>query len=420
MKLLSAIMSVLGAILVAGGSAAHAHEMPNSVVYLDFGSQALGMELVLPATELRYALPDETAQRLDHPTRADSAVLAAYILDHLAVTTSDKRSWRLEILTLSPSTQAGHTDVRVELLATPPPGAALDHLILRDSLVTHSVMSHTILVFARRGAGGEGTDAPRLIGALQNPVSDLSVDRPTNTSGGIAPAFRLGARHIAEGVDHLLFLITLMLTAPLAPREGRWCERRSIGGAVRHMALIASAFTLGHSLTLILSAGLNLQLPQAPVEIAIAVSIGVAALQAWRPLFGAREAWVACGFGLIHGLAFAAVVATRLDTPLERAWTILGFNLGVEAAQLVVVVFVAPLLVVLSRTSAYGGGRKIAATMSVTLACGWALQRVLGVETGLEAFVQTAAHLWPVVLVTGVLAIVLTLLRGAFSESARP
>ena len=124
--------------------------------------------------------------------------------------------------------------------------------------------------------------------------------------------FRLGMRHIAEGTDHLLFLLTLLLPAPLLAAGRRWGAAAGVRQSLLRMLGIVTAFTLGHSLTLMLAALGVLHVPGRPIEVLIAVSIFVSALHALRPILPGivpgKEARIAAFFGLIHGLAFAATL----------------------------------------------------------------------------------------------------------------
>ncbi len=105
---------------------------------------------------------------------------------------------------------------------------------------------------------------------------------------------------------------------------------------------MVTAFTIGHSITLIGGAFFGWALPSRPVEVLIAISILVSAIHACRPLFPGREAWVAGGFGLVHGLAFATLIGRFGLEPLQKAQSILGFNLGIELVQLGVVLAILP------------------------------------------------------------------------------
>src|SRR5580704_10928153 len=126
---------------------------------------------------------------------------------------------------------------------------------------------------------------------------------------GFASVFRLGMRHIAEGTDHLLFLLALLLPAPLMVVGSRWVGFAGVRRSLLRILKIVTAFTVGHSITLALAALGLVRVPSRPIEVLIAVSIFVSAAHALRPLFPGREAAIAAFFGLIHGLAFATTLA---------------------------------------------------------------------------------------------------------------
>jgi hypothetical protein len=171
---------------------------------------------------------------------------------------------------------------------------------------------------------------------------------------------RLGISHIADGTDHQLFLLTLLLPAPLLAVRRRWREVVPTGRAVRRISAITIAFTIGHSVTLALGT-LGLPVPQQPVEALIAVRILIAAAHALRPLFPGREPLIAGVFGLVHGMAFSTTLSALDLSGKQLALSLLGFNLGIEVMQLVVVLVVLPPLIVLARTRAYRPLRSCAA-----------------------------------------------------------
>ena len=141
--------------------------------------------------------------------------------------------------------------------------------------------------------------------------------------------FRLGLEHIITGYDHLLFLLTLLLA----------------GGSLWVVTKMVTAFTLAHSLTLGLAVLGYLSLPGALVEPIIALSITWAAAENYRNP-EPENRWILAGlFGLIHGLGFAGVLAELNLTGTSALNPLLGFNLGVEAGQMLGVVLVFPMLV---------------------------------------------------------------------------
>jgi hypothetical protein len=224
-------------------------------------------------------------------------------------------------------------------------------------------------------------------GAVQ--VGTISIDTRTMTvpalavhldSGsawsGFAAMVELGGNHILEGADHLLFLLILLLSSPLAAACGRW--RRPVGtrAAVGRIGRTTLAFTLGHSVALALSALTHLTLPAWPVESFIAASILIGAIHAIRPIFPGREAAVAGFFGLGHGMAFSFTLAEMHLSTGRLALSLLGFNLGIEAVQLVLVILALPTLLAVIRTRRGPAFRITAASITAVAATGWLADRL--------------------------------------------
>jgi hypothetical protein len=213
--------------------------------------------------------------------------------------------------------------------------------------------------------------------------------------GGFGGAFDLGARHIAEGTDHLLFLLALLLPAPLLAYRGRWTQCVTVQRSLLQILRIVTAFTIGHSLTLALAAFGVVQLPSRPVEVLIAFSILVSAIHAIRPLFPGREAVIAAFFGLIHGLAFASALGNLGFDSWYRLVSLLGFNLGIETMQLTVVALTLRSLLLLSRTRAYGLLRIGGACFAAIAALGWIVERSLDTGNVIDPIVENIAHRAP-------------------------
>jgi len=151
----------------------------------------------------------------------------------------------------------------------------------------------------------------------------------------------LGIEHITdiEGYDHMLFLLTLC--APFFYKE--W----------KQIFWLATAFTLGHSLTLALSAMEVVWVSADLIEKLIPVTIMLTAL---GNIFQKREpgsslrAWqyiITASFGLIHGLGFSTYFKMMYDETSSRILSLLAFNLGVEAGQLFIVALIFGLLFII-------------------------------------------------------------------------
>ncbi len=155
---------------------------------------------------------------------------------------------------------------------------------------------------------------------------------------------RAGVWHILSGIDHLLFLLSLLLPAVLFRREGRWEPVAQARPALINILKVVTAFTLAHSITLTLAALDVVRLPSRLTESVIAASIIVAALNNIFPLVTDSRARIAFAFGLLHGFGFASVL-TDMGLPHgARVISLLAFNLGIEIGQLAVVLTVMPIL----------------------------------------------------------------------------
>lgn len=180
----------------------------------------------------------------------------------------------------------------------------------------------------------------------------LSKEHPSATLDMIAPAGRAqqvraflgeGIWHIWHGYDHILFLLTLLLPAVVTYRNGRWEARASLREALLDVTKVVTAFTVAHSITLSLAVNGVISLPSRLVESAIALTVLLGALNNLFPVVRERRWAVAFAFGLIHGLGFASVLNDFGLQHWQLGLALIGFNLGVEAGQLAIVLVLVPL-----------------------------------------------------------------------------
>lgn len=187
-----------------------------------------------------------------------------------------------------------------------------------------------------------------------------------------------GVLHLLIGLDHILFLLVLVLPATL--RSGRsqdgTTETHPLRSRLLELAGIVTAFTVAHSVTLALAALEIVSLPIAWVETVIALSIVLAALNVVWPVLG-RKTWkLAFGFGLVHGFGFASVLGDLTAGVGDLALALAGFNIGVELGQLGLLVLGFPVLYVLSRYRLYQRGLVPALLIATaTLSLFWVVER---------------------------------------------
>lgn len=358
-RLLAAVL------LLLAGTVASAHVTPGSALELVAENGSVGITVTVAEAEWAYAYPE-----------AQPSV--GGVARHLALLTPEGRRWTIVGAQLDRKAEGGMRDLVFHARLRPPPGASARRFRLDWSGVIDRVSSHRVLVSARADfQGGVLEGQPRLIGTLQSATPSIDVDlgNPSPWRGFLA-TFRLGMRHIAEGADHLMFLLALLLAAPGIAVAGRWHGIRPMRDAVVQVLKIITAFTVGHSLTLIGGAAFGWHLPVRPVEIGIALSVLISAVHAARPLFAGREPWIAGAFGLVHGLAFATVIASFSLPPAERAFAILGFNLGIETVQIALAAIVLPMLLWLASGRYWRDIRTGGAVIAGGAALVWLVQRV--------------------------------------------
>jgi len=385
-----AIALCSGIALVVGATPASAHPMPRSVVQLDVLDDVVEAQLQLPVDDLGRATGLDLATVPEQAVVDDAQQLRDYLTEHVRPT-SDGQAWTVEVGDLSVSeaeqTSTGpYQELTAELTLIPPAGAGVRQFSLDYDVVVEQVVTHVVYVVLRQDwAGGRvEPEEGRQIGVIRIDTGTMTVpplEVDLDDAGawqGFSAMFTLGGHHIAEGTDHLLFLLTLLLPAPLLVSvRRRWGGPAGTRAAVLAITRITLAFTVGHSVTLALSALGRFELPVQPVEALIAVSILVSAAHAVRPIFPGREVLVAGLFGLVHGMAFSFTLAElSLSTP-QLVVSLLGFNLGIEVVQLLVVALTLPALVVLARAEGiYRVLRTGGAVLAALAATGWLLDRL--------------------------------------------
>jgi hypothetical protein len=185
---------------------------------------------------------------------------------------------------------------------------------------------------------------------------------------------REGVWHIWMGIDHILFLLCLVLPAVFQRRTARWQAADSLRDVVTEVFETVTAFTLAHSITLVISAVGLVTLPSRFVETAIALSVVAAALNNLLRTIDARWA-VAFALGLLHGFGFSSVLIDLGLPSKELIGALLGFNVGVELGQAAIVLVAVPVLFLIRRTLAYQA-LLWAGSASVVLVAGfWSYQR---------------------------------------------
>lgn len=348
-------------------SAAHAHKPSDSYLSLESQGQALRGQWDIALRDLEYAIgldADGDGAITWGELRTKKDDVTAYAFARLALRGCSIKPGEL--------LADEHTDGAYAVLQfSAECGEALPaKLELEYSLFADLDPTHRGLLRARLGAqtvtGVLGPDQPRLT---------LEPEGRSRLAQFLDYG-REGLWHIWIGFDHVLFLLSLLLPAVLATQR--------FAPAFWDVFKVVTAFTVAHSITLALAALSVVELPSRLVESAIAASVVLAALNNLWPVVRRGRWLVAFGFGLIHGFGFASVLA-ELGLPRESLLlALVGFNLGVEAGQLVIVALFLPLAYAVRHTWFYrrlivAGGSAVIALIAAL----WLAQRALNLDLGL-------------------------------------
>jgi hypothetical protein len=251
-------------------------------------------------------------------------------------------------------------------------GAKLEHLSIDYTVLDAEDPSHRgLLTLTANGAAQTAV----LGGAVQLRRFDLS--HPSSWSA-FTEYLRAGVWHIWSGIDHLLFLLSLLLPAVLLRKGQRWEAVPMAAPAFFNILKVVTAFTLAHSITLSLAAFDVIRLPSRLTESVIAASIIIAALNNVFPRVTEGRWRIAFAFGLLHGFGFASVLAEMGLPKGARLISLVAFNLGVEAGQLAVVLAIMPLAYLLRSTAFYRRGVMPWGSSAIAcLALVWFVQRAV-------------------------------------------
>lgn len=350
------VRRILGALaLLLAATAADAHELSTSYTTVTVQPERLLVEVGFRPSDLieHFKLDTTGDGRLD-PSELDAAAaeMAGYVADHLGV------SANFMPLELEPQGAAFIADGSGGTLA-------------RFAFVAGSRKSPgqiTLQVDFSDRLGDKHINFVKLISGEQIQQAVLSTEEPSHrfTLGkGVSLLAQLGAfvllgiEHIFLGYDHILFLLALIL----------------LGGRLRDLVKIVTAFTIAHSITLTLAGLELLALPASLIESGIAISIIYVACEN----FWMREAshrWIITFFfGLVHGFGFANVLRD-LGLPSRGLVTsLLAFNVGVEIGQIAIVALLFPVIVWLARQTFRRQVVLTASGVILLFGLGWFIER---------------------------------------------
>ena len=349
------IISIGLCLALAAASPALAHPSPFSYVDVRANGRDIELTVVLHEFDVAHDLGLQDGSRLLDAAELSrhAGALATLLQDRLQVWVGGTRlAGEWSAATPLPDRQAIQVRVRCQAAAPPP------EITIAARLFPYDPVHQTFVNVYER-------DAVVLQAILSRDREQVTFF-PGTRQGTLAVVKRFlasGIHHILIGPDHLLFLVGLLL----------------LGGSLRRLVLVVSAFTVAHSITLSLAVLRVVSPPPWLVEPAIALSIVYVGADNLT-VRGGRDVrpWIAFAFGLIHGFGFANVLR-EMDLPARAlGWSLLSFNLGVEVGQIAVVIVVAAALSAIRARSPEAGRRLAIGGSVVVIMAGafWFVQRV--------------------------------------------
>ena len=195
-------------------------------------------------------------------------------------------------------------------------------------------------------------------------INNSKFDVPEQVSIYPVSYFWLGIEHLLSGIDHMLFVFGLLFL---------------VSGAINLIKTI-TAFTIAHSITLALSVFDLVSVPQASTEAFIALTIVYLALEVGDEQKYETTPWlIAFGFGLLHGLGFAGALSEIGINNDNLLLSLLFFNIGIEAGQILVLPFFGLVIYLLRTDILKVEVNSFASFLIGGLGTYWLIERILSI-----------------------------------------
>lgn len=361
-------------------SIADAHSTGESYVWLNVDEHQITGRVEINLNDLREKLnlsvPEAGPERLTFLESHRDEVIG-YIRKNFGIE-ANERQVTIKFTTISLLDLPSEEGVYAQYLYTTPEDSVPDTVTVLNSLFVEDDFIHRSLLCIESNAKAT-EDIPNefvaLVFGAHNSRQELDL---TNVESLLRPRDFVwqGVLHIWIGLDHILFIITLLLPAVLIYQEAAWQPVPEFKTAFWNIVKIVTIFTVAHSITLSLAALGIVRLPGRLVESVIALSIILVAINTFLQRFQGKTWLIIFGFGLFHGLGFASVMSELPFRMVNLVKILIGFNIGVELGQLAIVAAVFPIIFCLRKTTFYtpvilrGGS-----LLTAIIACYWFIER---------------------------------------------
>lgn len=392
-------MIFLGIFLFCFQNFISAHPMPYSLVNISVMDQSIRVTIEVPTTILEDVLSLENPGFSFKNSSTFKTVISQYFAEHFNIVSSNGMRQTLVIDSMAINEKnLGLPTYFSEFyivynLKINNDFDGKNFLMLYDAIIHMDGSHYAILKVNKDFLNGINPENPEILGVF-NRNSNQYVD-PINVKIGEGNkwiAFKkmvsLGMHHIQTGIDHLLFVILLVLIAPLLIHHHNWGNFGGWKYFAKRILKIVTAFTIGHSLTLLIFTTNNLNSFSKPIEISIALTIIVTGVHAIRPIFYGKELLLTFIFGLIHGSAFGITLNEWELTQSQKLLSLLGFNVGIELMQIIIILVCLP-IVFWSKFYSFKFVRWLIAAATIFISIFWVLERVSNSPNAVTQFMES-------------------------------
>ncbi|MGH1486731.1 MAG: HupE/UreJ family protein [Cellvibrionaceae bacterium] len=345
------IIRIIALFLLIGINQVQAHTASDSFLTIKNIEDKLLLQWDIALRDLDFVLGLDTnrdSQLSGAEIKTKASEITAHALGNIAITNNQQLcELKLESIHIIERDQQQYFSINSQGNCRPEHSITIDYRLFSDIDPTHRGLINY-----------QSADKEiNIITTQKNPTVTINTNTLTNNTlaekAKVISSFIIeGIWHIWIGIDHIIFLLTLLLPA-VALTQGKKQALKNGKQAFFAVIKLVTCFTVAHSITLSLATLNIVILPSRWVEVVIAASIIVVALNNIKPLFNHARLWFAFVFGLIHGFGFANVL---LDLELQAATlalSLFSFNIGVELGQIAIILIAFPLLYALSYWARY-------------------------------------------------------------------
>lgn len=376
--------------------ALQAHEPDHSYVYLRIYKDAIGGRFEMTAKDMNRAIGSNLAIELD-ASEVEKILpqIQAYLKSHATFSANGKtytiKFTDMTVLDLEEAKVDDFARINFDLegVTTVPEKLDISYNALFDNTPKH----RGVLVVEYNWKAGIVNNA--MIANLFEPSkSSVTLDlSDANLWKGFVALVKLGVWHIWIGLDHILFIVALILPGVVRRKKPEaeflhdpWIPVEAFKPAFFYILKIITFFTIAHSITLALASLKIVNLNIRMVESIIAISIALAAYHNIRPIFKGREWVMAFGFGLFHGFGFASVLGDKGLGGDYMLLSLFGFNVGVELGQVLIICMIFPILYLIRKSFIYPYIIKYGSMVLIFISIYWFIERAFDVDLPLGAY----------------------------------